>query len=909
MKKALNKLLSMIIIISLAGSLSGCTGVSDFIKQDVASALTNRINENISIATKLKENGLLSQGEYDNIVNHLTTLHDNYKVNEDGEVSDGGDETFLNALVGWWTPPPDKAKAKKLGFCPVNEDGTNTCDEMTEAEFEDYWNSIILTNSLMNNTQAQMAVPLFNGTGTVEPLILVDKELGASINDKFGYEIYVLDSSKFSNLVGGQPLDEVFSATDFVETENKFPEAFKKYFKPATEVKEDGTEKTITLLDTSLKENQLVKVTSGVDECVSSTGERKVCNIKNSKNFEPGYKNEPGKDMVLNQGEGYPNIMAIRLQEFNKKAADKIIETLGSSPDKYIFDASEKRAYLMEYPVHYVNEIEQSKENTSTYEMGFTESNIGVNLKTGKIIKYDRAYGISDGLHGVEIATNDNYLTIGGAESEDEMNSLGGRSSFVIYGDTDDEDDLVVIDNKDESKQKKAKTARIVLRDYLELTYMPEIVKSENIVALGRKLRIQNFRGSNNTIVAKFYDKAGIELEDSAELFIYDFLDSEKLLKEDKVYFIDLDRTPNKEETEEQENGEAQNSGGEADGEHRENITGESEENKKGTESNQQNKKNSTEDTEDNKEVEKETEEDRTDGGGSSAINSMQASAAKIDRLKKIPTSSINPSLQFPGPYIAKVDTDPYNGGKKEESEDTEDSSDNENNTEEEKLSTEEVDDGNKNITNRLPLFYGMALKSNMFDTALFSNWINNGDESANSVHWWLKWLKDTGFKYTFNINELEGFLNTNYKLELGENEIIVLDLNVIAKLQEDLTERGKIKQNSLIRTAFIVLGYALVGFSLLLMLAWACDVNLDLGVQVLEKVTFGSWIAIKDEDDLKLNPPQGKRYVSLWGMITSCLTIAIIGILLIVIDIMSVVGMLIGMIQGIITWIQGLLL
>lgn len=837
MRNAFKKLICLATIVGIITSISGCSSMDSFIKQGVSAGLVQRINENIAIAGELKDNGLLSQAEYDNIVKHLNDLHSTYELGDGEKLSGEASETFKSAVVAWWTPNYDESKAIKLGIISQEE-----ASELTTEEKTSLWNEAIATNQVANYKD-KLEIPLING-GTVKPLVLIDNNLASSINAKFGYEVYVLDSSKFSEGITGQPLDEVFSASKFVEVTNEFPSEFMKYFKPATEVDSEGNEKVITLLDTTLAENQLVQVTSGVDDYVKELTVNKRIDSWNTDNNYEGYVNEPGKDMVLNQGEiggtSYPNIMALRLQEFNKQAANKIIETLGSSPDKYIFDAANKRAYLMEYPVHYIDEISQDNDE---YKMNFSESNLGINLKTGKMIKYKRAYSDDKGLHGVEIETEDNYLTIEGSNNLEEMNQTGGKSSFVIYGDTDEEDKLVIIDNEDETKQRKSITARIVLRDYLEYTYMPEIVSGENIVALGRKIRIKNFEGTINTIVGEFYDKNGDRLENSSSLYVYDFVDSEKLLKENVVNYVGLDKNAIKIKEE--------------------NVATESDTESEATESDTEKEEKETE----SKATESDSDKKDTENK-SEEYSEIKYAAAKIDRLEKVIVDKINPSLQFPGKMINRVD----------------------------------------NNENKLQLFYGMTLKSSMFDTALFSGWINNSDESANSVHWWLKWLSDNGYKYTFNLNELEGFLYTNYKLDLAQDGITVLDLNVIAKIQSDLNKKDRYKQNSFIRTAFIILGYTLLGYAIILLLAWSCDTNLDLGVNVLSKLTFGSWVAIKDEEDLNLTSVKDKRYMTIWNMVSSCVIIAVVGVVLINIDIMSLVGVLIKLIANIVKWIENLI-
>ena len=220
--------------------------------------------------------------------------------------------------------------------------------------------------------------------------------------------------------------------------------------------------------------------------------------------------------MIVRQ-EGYA-IFSVRFTEFNQDAIDKVIRTLGMSDSKYLItaDGAGGRVYLLEYPAHYVESFEEEGDNFKT---NFAQSNLGVNLKTGDFVKYSGAWDESqDGksLTGVTTIKDDPYLNLKGATSNTDV----AHASFSLYGDSEFELG---------EKKVNVKVGRLVLKDYLEATYAPGVVPNENVVVFGRKLRIENFSGTKDKVVASFYNKLGKKIDIGGNLYINDFADMEYL--------------------------------------------------------------------------------------------------------------------------------------------------------------------------------------------------------------------------------------------------------------------------------------------------------------------------------------------------------------------------------------------
>ena len=754
--------LTLICILSL--SLIGCSDqkITAFMNTDLANAMASRVSANKALVNKLYVSGLISENEKEKIEKNIDSQMSVYLGNiaENKELQ----KKLFSAIVDWsiheWS---DYGPESEVDGVKVNS------FSMTEEE----WTKEILTNYIQSNQnilkQLKERMNLFNGVGsTVIPISIIDSKTGELINERFGYKVYVLKSFGSSDTAtttsGSRSLDEVLEMIAAATTnKNKIDNSvLDQFFTQA--VDENGS--YVTLLDISKKNNQIISDSTGstiVSESKyvmengklkkTTVGNKVITGIKeNNKTFHtPEDEANPGKDMVIkDQKTGLP-LMAIRFHEFNSEAIDNIISTLGMSPDQYLFTTygGENRVYIMEYPAHYVSAINDSKEKNE-YECEFSESNMGINIRTGKLIKYGTAWGEKSDL-GVYFEDKEPYLPVKGATSSQEE----GRSAFIIEGETPEDYSLEIGENKS-----KVKTGRIILRDYLEATYAPKIVSNENMVVFGRKIRILQFKGSKNNVVARFYDKDGKVLENGATLMIDDFADFQSLKSEQPIikYIGRIGENYTAEENEE--------------------ITGET---------------------------------DSSDEDEDYTTHNIRASIVKVDELSSYVVDRIEPTTQFPGLDIGSVDYEKSNR----------------------------------------PLFYAIAIKKNMFDTALFSSWINKADIEKNSLDWWNHWLAKLDYKYKINKTSLEEYLMGNYTFELQEEGIIIVDSKTISKIQEEYIQQDKDSSMRWFRTTFIVLGYVFICYAFILLLAWMVDTNVDLGFNILEKLSFGHWIAIKDPDEM----------------------------------------------------------
>lgn len=139
-----------------------------------------------------------------------------------------------------------------------------------------------------------------------------------------------------------------------------------------------------------------------------------------------------------------------------------------------------------------------------------------------------------------------------------------------------------------------------------------------------------------------------------------------------------------------------------------------------------------------------------------------------------------------------------------------------------------------------------------------------------------------------------------NYTFELNQQGIIILDLETIAKIQEEYNEIDDTNYVKNIRTIFVIIGWLLIALSVITIAAWAVDVNIDIGLNILEKITFGHWVAIKYDDELPPVDYSGKSYITFKSVIIRAIIMILIGIVLITVPVTNIAVKLIELFGGI---------
>lgn len=189
--------------------------------------------------------------------------------------------------------------------------------------------------------------------------------------------------------------------------------------------------------------------------------------------------------------------------------------------------------------------------------------------------------------------------------------------------------------------------------------------------------------------------------------------------------------------------------------------------------------------------------------------------------------------------------------------------------------------------------FYCLAMNKNLFENALFSDWINSKSTVA-SLDWWNNYLDENGFKYSPKHELVNNYLMNNFQYQISQSGIIILDLETVATIQEMYDDEANEQRIEDLHTFFMILGWVLIIYSIILMLCWALDTNSDIGIKLLGKLTLGHWVAVKYEEDIPYNNTNELSYLTGGKMFLRCILIIVMGLALIYVNVFHVVVMLI---------------
>jgi lipoprotein len=208
------------------------------------------------------------------------------------------------------------------------------------------------------------------------------------------------------------------------------------------------------------------------------------------------------------------------------------------------------------------------------------------------------------------------------------------------------------------------------------------------------------------------------------------------------------------------------------------------------------------------------------------------------------------------------------------------------------------------NTADTVQRFYVVATKHGMFENSLFADWINSTNSNA-SLDWWNGWLNSHGYKYKVEHEEVNQYLSDNFKFEMTQNGAIILDLKTVASIQKIYDEEDNTKTASLIRTIFIVLGFFLMAYTMILMLCWTLDTHTDLGMNTMNKATFGHWTPVAYESDIPTMKGGNKNYVDGKRLVLRSLMLLMISAILILININKIFLFLVDVFGQIAIWVQ----
>lgn len=815
------RLMITIMFILITISLSGCSSnLSKWANTKLPDLLYERGELNKNIAYKYMLMGAITEDQYNKIEEKIDDQVEKYtEVNDEGMVKDSSISLLSNA-VSYYKLADNSDHPSQISiidgettknyiwnnvdnYIPKDGLALANIDIVSNSWVENNKNAAVLSNFVLSN---YLHVYSYGKSGDnsqkevyrddkseIQPIEFIPEDLKNEINEKMYAEIYVLKgqfNTKSNSLDGTLKIIEEALAND---NETKANAILENYFMPL----KDDSGNPITLVDKPAK------------------GEETAYDMIVTSKDNPDNIYKLGYDMPVSQTD-FENCLRLRLVEFSEDNLDAL-NSLKATGGKFKFIADSKttwRAYLVEYPISVIDSMEDI--GNDEVKVDFTKSAIGINLATQELINYATEpsgelnnYKI-DYNSGSAVNTDKSYLNLDSAANESEVS----QSSFVVKGSIE-----IELENLS-GKKYVCDVGRVILRDYLELTYAPECVDDENLAVFGRKIRfdMENSAGStslwrdresNGLIkqydlvykkddkVAWFVNENGIKLNNSNNLTITDFCSAASLL--------DSDYSNNK--------------------------------------------------------VVSILESGLSNFEKESTLKDGQL-PKQSDLLHVQVTSSIHPTLMFPSEEIGSVD---YVAGE--------------------------------GYTNQR--FYGIVTTKGLFDSGLSGDWIFSS-ASTESFVWWLNWLRYNKFGYDIIPSRITDYIVGNYEYEIDKKDLVILDLDIVSKLQQQFDENSNERTTTNIRTIFMILGWALILYSFLLAVSWVLDTNADLGIKLMEKLTLGHWVAVRYAEDIPAQNVNECTYLTASTMIIRCLLMIAMGSLLILINVFDLVLIIIKTFGGI---------
>lgn len=79
----------------------------------------------------------------------------------------------------------------------------------------------------------------------------------------------------------------------------------------------------------------------------------------------------------------------------------------------------------------------------------------------------------------------------------------------------------------------------------------------------------------------------------------------------------------------------------------------------------------------------------------------------------------------------------------------------------------------------------------------------------------------------------------------------------------------------------------------------WVIDTSVDMGFNLLEKISLGHWIAVKSDEDLPAYDSANRTYMTFGKLLSRSIVVATLGLILIRIDVFALVGLIIKLLGG----------
>lgn len=553
MKKGLLKKVKLVGITILACiTLTGCGGIGDVLS-GAGTTVNNRLQINKNLLQILKDSGLLTDAMYESLMGNLaeksklllkiseSDIDKNLrKINQSFGYAYYYNEHYSTMASSDFST---EAEQRADGWIPSWADAAPTLKEYCDAgskraPFQWPWNNeraigdyLGANGHDMSEGGRENAVPyeLFN----IKDQTDTDSGLG-ELNTIINTEVYVLNYEALK----GTDISEIAiscktikdlsakeSKGELTDDEKEALSAARSnltVFKPSGMTLMDGIDEDL-IRDTKNNDaaEDVARLTGGEERSDNELFNEWAMECKES-DVNPVWNNgsdlkESLKNMEYDLAlfsDSCP-VITLRLRELNPNVVLALQEKCLGMGDAYLIDyvngdpTQGKRIYKMVYPAYYVDSIkwDGSKASFTAKESEY----MNINIMTGE----------------VALKEESTLLSVEEKQKLEKIYNVTGnsdnQSSFTIWDVVDTKE---ILDN---NKEVEYKQNSILLKDYLEYTYLPDFIPGEPFVALGRRIRLYNFEKDGTfkdpNEIARFIDKSGHPIDGVKPISTDDLLD------------------------------------------------------------------------------------------------------------------------------------------------------------------------------------------------------------------------------------------------------------------------------------------------------------------------------------------------------------------------------------------------
>lgn len=525
MKKKMRRLLLLTSIIGLM-SLTGCSKAVTLTNPE--QAMSEVVERNINVLDEFRLQGLISDAQYNNYNASLRARASTYAelISSAKEATSEDDENFKATLAMLKNSLVNRlGESDGGGGYYGNVYDSTYCEDCnrTYTYFKSQENEISkdeFSNLIIGSTKEKTSM---NGRGDeAEPLVFIDENNIDSLLKEINRQVYVLDESKIKT---DDDLRNCLEALYNVrkaemngnggddENYKKLKQVVIKYFKPTDHTVYNFTKEDLIKVSEDNSDN--LGSTSGgnsINKDVIINGLLTLTKHNHTEDSDGSIKCETSE---VTESVG---VYSLRVQEFNNDLYQRIKEQEATSSKYIALQPSSGDdvgvALLMEYPVAVIDSLESDGADKADWHFNFVESDMSINIYSGEML-VRKEDGSAEIINNDEKATDRLYRVFpanAGLDTDE-----GRNSSFAVLGETDIKvSEITMKDSLEESpaeatveSEETITTVQFALKDYLELTYMPNVVADENFVATGRRITITDFSGSGDEPCGHYTDKLG----------------------------------------------------------------------------------------------------------------------------------------------------------------------------------------------------------------------------------------------------------------------------------------------------------------------------------------------------------------------------------------------------------------